>query len=69
MKVHVVRTSQFNTKELLEWCKNQFIDFVKVHGPTHAELHRVSYDNSVYGIIVFYFTDSKDFLMFTLRWS
>lgn len=69
MKVYVINKTTFPFKEVLKWCLQQFKDVVQIHGPINAELHRVSYDNSVTNIVVFYFRDERDYLLFCLRWQ
>lgn len=61
--------SKTNLKEILNWCREHFGDITQVHYPAIAELHRVSYDDKVTGIVVFYFTDPADYFFFMLRWQ
>jgi len=70
MNVYILR--EHNTKkarDIIFWCEQQFKDVVRVNSPTIAELHRVSYDNQITGLIVFYFKEERDYLMFALRWQ
>ncbi len=70
MNVYILREHKTKkVQEIVSWCEQQFTDVVRVNSPTIAELHRVSYDNQITGLIVFYFKDERDYVMFALRWQ
>lgn len=55
--------------EIIEWCKTHYKDVVRINSPSLAELHRVSFDDRVNGILVIFFREDKDYSFFLLRWS
>jgi hypothetical protein len=71
MNVHVINLTKSNTnlKTLLDWCSEHYGYLKRVNYPAMAELHRVSYDDKVTGILVLYFREESDFFFFTLRWQ
>lgn len=71
MHVHVINLTKYNTNstKLLAWCSEHFGYIQQVTYPAMAELHRVSYDDKVTGILVLYFREESDFFFFTLRWQ
>lgn len=71
MNVHVINLTKAKTKlkEILSWCNDHFGEVAQVNYPTTAELYRVSYDNKVTGIVVFYFREETDYFFFMLRWQ
>ena len=68
---HVINLtrSKVKLKELLSWCEENFGPVSLVHYPAMAELHRVSYDDKVNNIVVFYFREEVDYFFFLLRWQ
>lgn len=71
MNVYVMSLtrSKQNLKVILDWCYQNFQDIVPVTSPTQADLHKISYDNQVHGIVVWYFRDDIDYTHFLLRWT
>lgn len=61
--------SGFKVQDMVQWCIRNFEDVIKIPLPSLAELHRVSYDDQVNGIVVFYFREDHDYTHFLLRWS
>lgn len=55
--------------QIKSWCIEKYGSISLIHSPTNAELSRVSYDNCVSNIVVFYFREDEDYFFFLLKWQ